>query len=227
MAGESIGAVVLAAGRGERLGSALPKAFVPVAGVAMVVRSIECLAAVREIDRIQPVVPSGAPALDSGGRVARAVVGGSERQDSVAAGLAALGDEIAWVVVHDAARCLVEVEDVRRVIAQAADTGAAVLARPASDTIKLVEHGVVRATLDRASCWAVQTPQVFRSELLREAHDKARADGLVGTDDAQLVERLGVDVRVVTGSEHNLKITHPSDVALAEQWLREAGEGQG
>ena len=216
---------MLAAGRGERLGSALPKAFVRVAGVAMVVRSIEALAAVREIDRIQPVVPADAPPLDSGGRVARAVVGGAQRQDSVAAGLAALGDEIAWVVVHDAARCLVEAEDVRRVIAQAAASGAAILARPASDTIKLVEHGVVRSTLERASCWAVQTPQVFRVALLREAHEKARADGLIGTDDAQLVERLGVDVHVVTGSPHNLKITHPSDLALAEQFLC-ASEGR-
>ncbi len=225
---EAVAALVLAAGRGERLGERLPKAFVRVGGVAMLSRSIERLLRVEQIERVQPVVPHDAPELAevaADPRIARSVVGGAERQHSVAAGLAALPSEVRWVVVHDAARCLVEPADVRRVIEQAAETGAAILARPASDTIKLVEAGAVTRTLDRATCWAVQTPQVFRAELLREAHDKAQADGFLGTDDAQLVERMGVEVRVVLGSERNLKITQPADLVLAEHWLREAGEG--
>lgn len=219
-----IGALILAGGRGERLGSPLPKAFVPVAGVPMLVRAVEALGAVGEIDRIQPVVPLKSPAVTLpalDGRVAPAVPGGAERQDSVAAGLAALGDDFGWVVVHDAARCLVSPDDVRRVIAAARASGAAILARPATDTLKRVKDGAIAETLDRSLCWAAQTPQVFRTELLREAHNRARADGFVGTDDAQLVERTGAVVSVVEGHERNLKITGPADLALAERWLEE------
>ena len=216
--------LVLAAGRGERLGAGVPKAFVEVAGRSLLARSVARLLEVEAIDRVQPVVPpqalSQAPPAE--GRVAAAVAGGAERQDSVAAGLAALPDQFGWVAVHDAARCLVEPEDVRRTLAEAQNCGAAVLAAPATDTIKLVEpDGRIERTLDRARCWAVQTPQVFRAELLRQAHDKARAEGFLGTDDAQLVERLGATVRVVRGGAYNLKITHPADLALAEQRLRD------
>ncbi|MEE2663312.1 MAG: 2-C-methyl-D-erythritol 4-phosphate cytidylyltransferase [Myxococcota bacterium] len=228
MRDEPVAALVLAAGRGERLGSELPKAFVPVGGVTMLGRSIERLLCVEQIGRVQPVVPHDAPELTgvaADPRIAGPVVGGAERQESVAAGLAALPREVRWVVVHDAARCLVEPADVRRVIEAAAETGAAILARPASDTIKLVSDGAVTRTLDRAACWAAQTPQVFRRDLLAEAHDKAQADGFLGSDDAQLVERLGVEIRVALGGERNLKITWPADLALAEQWLRSAGEG--
>jgi len=228
MADEPVAALVLAAGRGERLGSRLPKAFVPVGGVAMIRRSIERLLCVESIGRVRPVVPSAAPEIagvGGDGRIAPPVVGGAERQDSAAAGLAALPREVRWVVVHDAARCLVDPEDVRRVIDLAAETGAAILARPVSDTVKRVAAGTVTGTLDRDTCWAAQTPQVFRRDLLAEAHDKARADGFRGTDDAQLVERLGGEVRVVLGSERNLKITRPVDLALAEHWLRSTGEG--
>jgi len=223
-----VAVLVLAAGRGERFGSRLPKALVPVAGVPMLQRVIERLLEVDAIDLIQPVVPAEVVGeIDSPvPRVAAAIAGGAERQDSVAAGLAALPPEIEWVAVHDAARCLIEPEDVLRTLEEAQRSGAAILARPATDTIKLVnDEGLICETLERERCWAVQTPQVFRAEVLREAHAKARAEGFLGTDDAQLVERLGVAVRVVAGGERNLKITHRGDLALAEQWLREAAEG--
>jgi len=140
----------------------------------------------------------------------------------VAAGLEALPTGVEWVAVHDAARCLVTVEDVERVIAVAREHGAALLAVPARDTIKRVRNGAVAETPDRSECWAAQTPQVFRIEILREALDKARADSFLGTDDAQLVERLGVPVQIVPGSERNLKITLPEDLAMAERWLAQA-----
>jgi 2-C-methyl-D-erythritol 4-phosphate cytidylyltransferase len=220
-----VAAVVLAAGRGKRLGHALPKAFVKLLGRTLLEHSLAALAGASEVDLVQPVVASedldrfAGLALDDVPKLMPVVPGGDERQDSVAAGLAALGADVGWVAVHDAARCLVSREEVGRVIAAARGSGAALLAIPVRDTIKRVRDGLVLETPNRQECWAAQTPQVFRIELLREALDKARADGVVGTDDAQLVERLGAPVEVVEGSPSNLKITLPEDLTVAESWL--------
>ncbi|MBW2273596.1 MAG: 2-C-methyl-D-erythritol 4-phosphate cytidylyltransferase [Deltaproteobacteria bacterium] len=219
-------ALILAAGRGARLSHSLPKAFVPLLGKALVVRSLEGLAAVPEIDGVIPVVAQsdmerfGALDLSHIPKLLPPVVGGAERQDSVAAGLASLGEEVEMVAVHDAARCLVGRDEVSRVIAAAREMGAAILAQPVRDTIKRVRSGVVLGTPPREECWAAQTPQVFRVEILRDAMAKARAEGRIGTDDAQLVEQLGLPVRIVEGGPRNFKITLPEDLALAELWLR-------
>jgi len=125
------------------------------------------------------------------------------------------------VAVHDAARCLVSPSEVSRVIEAAARSGAALLALPARDTIKRVREGRVVESPERSECWAALTPQVFRVEILREALEKARAEGFAGTDDSQLVERLGIEVEVVKGSARNLKITLPDDLAIAAAWLEE------
>jgi 2-C-methyl-D-erythritol 4-phosphate cytidylyltransferase len=218
-------ALVLAAGRGERLGASLPKAFVPLAGRPLLLHALDALDAVEELERLLPVIPADAleryrqAVAGAPRRLAAPVVGGRERQDSVRAGLAALpvGTELA--LVHDAARPLVRPDAVRRVVAAARATGAAILAVPARDTIKRVAGGRVVGTPPRAECWAAQTPQVFRVEILREALAKAEADGVVGTDDSQLVEALGVEVRVVPGDPDNLKVTGPEDLALAERLL--------
>lgn len=224
-----VAALVLAAGRGERLGAPVPKAFLPLAGRPLVVRALEALAARPEVECIVPVLPEleiarfRALARDYAGaeKVAEPVAGGAERQDSMRSGLAALPPGIELVAVHDAARPLVRPGDVGRVIAAAARTGAALLAVPVRDTLKRVRDGRVEETLSRAACWAAQTPQVFRLALLREALAKAEAEGFLGTDDAQLVERLGAPVEVVEGDASNLKITWPEDVALAEAlWSR-------
>jgi 2-C-methyl-D-erythritol 4-phosphate cytidylyltransferase len=228
----STAALVLAAGRGERLGAGLPKALVSLAGVPLVVRAVEAIAAVPEIERVVPVVPPGElarfAALLSGvagaHKLAPPVEGGRERQDSVRAGLASLADDTAWVAVHDAARALVRGADVSRVIAAARRHGAALLAVPLRDTMKRVRDGRVLETPPRAECWAAQTPQVFAARLLREALAKADAEGFLATDDAQLVERLGAPVAVVEGEVGNLKITTPEDLAAAEVLLRARGE---
>lgn len=219
-----IAALVLAAGRGERLRSALPKAFVPLAGRSLLARSLEALARVSEIDLVVPVVAAdemdrfAAGAAERAGlpKLAPPVAGGRERQASMAAGLAALPPDVMLVAVHDAARPLVRAADVSRVIAAARESGAALLVTPVIDTVKRVRGGVVLDTPERAEHYAAQTPQVFRVELLREALEKARADGVVATDDAQLVERLGVVVRAVEGDPTNRKITRPEDLAWAE-----------
>ena len=220
-------ALVLAAGRGERLGAAVPKAFVSLRKQSLLERSLDALSVAPGVACTVPVVAAGdldryrELSLDGVANLLEPVAGGAERQDSMAAGLEALPDSIRWVAVHDAARCLVSERDVAAVIEAAHRGGAAILAERSRDTIKRVREGRIVETPDRQECWAAQTPQVFAVEILREALDKARAQGRVGTDDAQLVEDLGVEVHVVESRDPNPKITTPTDLAWAERWLAE------
>ena len=227
-----VAALVLAAGRGERLGVSLPKAFVSLCGRSLLERSLDALARASEVDLVVPVIASvdqelyAELDLSSIPKLAEPVVGGTERQDSVAAGVAALPADVELVAVHDAARCLVSRSEVSRVIEAAARSGAALLALPVRDTIKRVREARVIETPERSECWAALTPQVFRVEILREALEKARAEGFAGTDDSQLVERLGVEVEVVEGSARNSKITLPKDLQIAAAWLEEEEAGE-
>lgn len=227
---ELTAAILAAAGRGRRLGT-VPKALLPFAGRTLLEHT---LAAVLEPDEIHAgvvVVPGEhlAAARELAVRhpkVTAVLPGGEERQDSVAAGLAAVGDAV-WVVVHDAARPLVSAGLVRRVLEAARETGAATAALPARDTVKLVGAGMVTETLDRERIWLAQTPQAFRRALLRDAHERARREGLRATDDATLVEAVGAPVRVVPGDPLNFKVTTAEDLALAEVLVRErAGAGE-
>ena len=155
-------------------------------------------------------------------------MGGAERQDSMAAGLAALPAGVSHVAVHDAARPLVRPEAVERVVRAAKRDGAAILAVPVRDTIKRVRGGRVVETPERSECFAAQTPQVFRLEILREALAKAAIDAFVGTDDAQIVEALGVAVTVVAGDVENLKVTLASRPGgRPSACCGRAGEGSG
>ena len=232
----TVAALVLGAGSGSRLresaprATALPaKAFVALAGKSLIARSIDAVCASGACDWIQPVLPSAdlarwpevARELADARRVAAPVAGGATRQASTRAGLAALPAGVAFVAVHDAARPLVLPADVARVVAEARAHGAALLAAPLRDTIHTIEEGAIAATPARESLVAALTPQVFRIELLREALDKAEQAGMVATDDAALVARLGVRVRVVLGSPDNLKITTAADLLLAERLLAE------
>ena len=225
----SVAALVLAAGRGERLGHALPKAFVPLAGTTLVERSIRALAGAGVFDVIQPVV--AAADLDLWAEIDLAdlpglrepVPGGAERQDSMRAGLAALPDETAFVAVHDAARCLVTATDLRAVVAAARESGAALLGERSRDTLKRVVDGRVVETPPREEMWAAQTPQVIRRDWLEEAMDEAVRKGRLGTDDAQLVEWTGHTVTMVEATAPNPKITRPEDLRMAEALLE--GEG--
>lgn len=220
-----VAALVLGAGRGERLGHDLPKAFVPLAGRPLIAHALATLCACPSIDTVLPVVPAsqqGDPALAGHPKLAPAVAGGDSRQDSLAAGLAALADDVGWVAVHDAARPRVRPEAVERVVAAARETGAALLAVPLTDTVKRVRAGRVVETPPRDELWAAQTPQVFRVDWLREGLAKARAEGRLATDCSQLVEALGVEVAIVPGDADNAKVTSAADLARAERAL--AGE---
>lgn len=225
-------AVLVAGGAGTRLAAGRPKALVSLADVPMAVLAARALADSGAFCAIFPVLPASSCSpstvpvgLEDIAGCRPPVAGGATRQDSVWAGLEVLGDEIEWVAIHDAARPLVRPDDVGRVVAAAQREGAAILAAPVADTLKLVEAGRVVATPDRAGCFAAQTPQVFRVDWLREAHAKARNDGFVGTDDADLVERFGKTVYVVEGQPENRKITHPDDLLWAEALLRRRSVG--
>lgn len=207
-------ALVVAAGRGERLGSGRPKAFVMLAGRPMLDWSVDVLRRVGSIDRIVVALPPGEAAPDG----CLGVAGGAVRSASVRAALAvAVGDP---VVVHDAARPLIETGLVERVLAGLGDGDCAVAAAPVIDTIKQAgAGGVVERTLDRAGLWAVQTPQAFRREALERALAVEDDVLAAATDDAWLVERQGGTVRVVESPRENLKVTTAVDLALAELLL--------
>ena len=217
-----VAAIIPAGGVGSRFGARTPKQFLrlgPATILAATVRHFARHPAVR-------VVVVAAP----GAWVARArrilapvakdasltvVAGGRTRQDSVWLALQAAPEDAEIVVVHDAVRPLITRHLIDAVVRAAAAEGAAICALPIMETVKRVRAKRVEATLDRSELWAVQTPQAFRADLLREAHEKARRDGVVGTDDAVLVERLGHPVRVVHGLVENVKITTPADLRRA------------
>lgn len=215
-------AILVAAGRGERMGKEQPKAFLDLAGVPLLLRAARALEASPSVSRLVAVVPEGqlgeAKRLLTGLVKLHAVVaGGERRQDSVLAGLAAVPADFDGVVlVHDAARPLVDVELVEAVAQQAAATGAALPVLPLVDTVKRVRGGQVIETLERAELGGAQTPQGFRAALLREACEAAARAGLAITDEAMAVERLGRPVYAVPGSPRNRKITTPEDLAWAE-----------
>jgi 2-C-methyl-D-erythritol 4-phosphate cytidylyltransferase len=154
----------------------------------------------------------------------RVVAGGDSRQESVENALRSLRPDTGLVAVHDAVRPFIELETIHKVFDEAAEFGAAIVAVPATDTVKQVARGTdhvrIRATLPREKLVMAQTPQVFRYDLLVRAFQSARADGFAGTDESSLVERLDVEVTVVMGNDHNIKITKPGDMELARLFLR-------
>lgn len=154
----------------------------------------------------------------------RVVAGGSDRQGSVYNGLLALSSEADIVIIHDAVRPFVEQRAVLESIEAARTFGAATVAVPVVDTVIAVgDGGTVRETLDRRELWAVQTPQTFQYDTILKAHEQAEKDGVRATDDAELVRRLGQDVKIVRGSPDNIKITRPHDLMVAEQILKKRG----
>lgn len=227
----SVAAIVPAAGRGDRLGPGQPKALRTLGGVPLLVHAIHALAQARLVEHVIVAAPPeevaqvrALLALEELGAEISVVAGGAERQESVALALDTLAESVDIVLVHDAARPLAPSELVDAV-AQAVRDGAdaAIPALPVADTIKRVEAGVtsetVTETLDRGALRAIQTPQGFRRHVLAEAHAAAARDGILATDDAGLVERLGVKVAVVPGSEEALKVTRPLDLVIAEAIL--------
>jgi len=226
--------LLLAAGRGTRLGADVPKAFLQLGGDTLLVHSaarllaaVPATATCEVVVLVQPedraeLVPSCLPRLRAvlpDGVEPKIVDGGATRQESMERGLMATAEDADLVCVHDAARALVPVERTRECLQTALAVGGALLAIPAADTLKRVRDGRVVETLDRSPIWYAQTPQVARRDWFVQAAAKARETGFQVTDDVSLLEHAGLDVAVVSGTAGNLKITRPDDLPLAEALL--------
>ena len=221
-----VSVILPAAGRGKRMQAGVNKVFLRLMGKPILFHTLRVFAAVPEVQEI--IVVTGAEEVEplrralqglglfrEAAKSVKVVAGGSERQYSVWNGLKASSEASDVILVHDAARPLVSHATIEAVIEAAREHGAAVAAVPEKNTVKVVEDGVVTATPDRSTLWAVQTPQGFSRSLLMAANEKAESDGFLGTDDASLVERYGARVHVVMDSYQNIKVTTPEDLVVA------------
>ena len=219
------GAVIVAAGSASRMGG-IDKVMAPLGGEPMIVRTVR---AFQECDAIREIVVVTRPDLilpimelcHSFDKVQAVVAGGSSRQESVKLGLNTLSSKVKLAAVQDGARPLITWQVIDRAVRAAHSFGAAAPAIPVKDTIKEAAGGVVKKTPDRATLFAVQTPQVFDFDLLRAAMKKVDQDGVQVTDDCSAVEYLGMTVKLVEGDERNLKVTTPLDLKIAEMLLEE------
>jgi 2-C-methyl-D-erythritol 4-phosphate cytidylyltransferase len=223
-------AILVAAGRGERMGGGRPKAFLSIGGKTILLRAALAFEAAASIDAIVVVVPfdqihEAAEALQSITKLHGVVAGGALRQDSVLAGMKGAPDGFDGVVlVHDAARPLIEPSLIDAVARAAHERGAALPVLGLVDTVKRVRGGRVVETLDRAELAGAQTPQGFRFELLARAYEEAFRDRVTVTDEAMAVERIREPVVALPGSARNRKLTTPEDLAWAEGVLRMEAE---
>ncbi|MFC1934880.1 2-C-methyl-D-erythritol 4-phosphate cytidylyltransferase [Chloroflexota bacterium] len=217
--GQKVGAVIVAAGGSQRMGG-IDKLLVQLGGEPLLLHATRPFQESSLVSQVVVVVGSEnkerCQYLVAGGewsKVSDVCLGGERRQDSVAVGLERL-ERCDWVIIHDGARPLVTVDLIERGLMVAQETGAAVAAVPVTDTIKVAgDDKIVSRTLSRKELWAVQTPQVFRADIMTEAYLKA--EGSV-TDDASLVEKLGYRVKLYMSSYDNIKVTTHHDLALAE-----------
>jgi 2-C-methyl-D-erythritol 4-phosphate cytidylyltransferase len=225
-------AVVPAAGRGTRFGGDLPKQYLQVAGTPVIAHALDTVLAHAAVRGAVVAIADGDPHwpgwAQRGGKPVHACVGGRERADSVLAALRALppeaGDD-AWIVVHDAARPNLAASDLERLLAAAfASRDGAILAAPVRDTLKRsAAEAVIERTEPRERLWRALTPQVFRRRALADALQAAAADGVVVTDEAMAMERVGARVLLVEGREDNIKVTMPADLALVEFLISRSG----
>jgi 2-C-methyl-D-erythritol 4-phosphate cytidylyltransferase len=228
-------AIVVAAGKGTRLGGERPKQFLALQGIPVIIHTLRQFERSEEIDEVITVLPAG----DTAGfeslaqqfalqKARRVVAGGATRAQSVRNGLAAIPNaEI--VAVHDGVRPLVTSDEIDKTVVAAGKTGAAILTAPVADTIKRIEGSRIIETVPRAELRRALTPQCFRFEILKHAYEKLdelEAAGFEITDESLLVERLGIEVVTVEGSARNIKITNQEDLVLAEAMLQSVVSGQ-
>ena len=224
---QKVGAIIAAAGSSWRMGG-VDKMFALLGGKPVLARVIDTFQKCKSVDQIVVVVSkenlerSQQLVTEQGWpKVTEVCLGGERRQDSVAAGLKRL-NSCHWVVIHDGARPLVTVDLIHRGLEAARETGAAVAGVPVTDTIKVAsDAGVILKTPPRQNLWAVQTPQVFRFDIITKAYQQAKAEV---TDDATLVERLGYKVKLYMGAYDNIKVTTPDDLVLAEALWQKHGK---
>ena len=228
MSEENLALIVPAAGSGKRLGTELPKPYLIVNGKTILQHTLENFIGVSGLtevvistseayrERSEKIINELFPKLQT-----KVVLGGKERQDSILNAINALSAEIGFVAIHDAVRPLIETEHIRKCFQEAKISGAAIVAVPAKDTVKVSgKDGFVTGTPDRNMLWHAQTPQIFEIELLKKAYSNARKKNIFGTDDSFLVEQVGGNVGLIEGSWRNFKITYPLDLEFAEYLLK-------
>ncbi|HWQ30432.1 MAG TPA: 2-C-methyl-D-erythritol 4-phosphate cytidylyltransferase [Negativicutes bacterium] len=218
-------AIVLAAGKGNRMNAGMNKQFIPILGKPLLAHTLEVFQACSLVDSIILVAGRGELELcrqlivEAYGfsKVDKLIEGGSERQESVYKGLLALETDCGVVMIHDGARPIFTGNLIERCIAGAEKYGAVSAGMPAKETVKILDgKGFVKYTPQRELVWITQTPQAFRRDLIRKAHENAIAEGISGTDDASLVEILGEKVKMLESSYENIKVTTPEDIIVAE-----------
>lgn len=224
-------AIIVAAGKGSRMKGPTRKQYQELSGRPVLSYSLIAFDTCTLIEEIVLVVPKKdiddcqnkiISMLNLKKRV-QVVPGGDHRQDSVYKGLLSVDKNSDIVVIHDGVRPLIRSEDVTACIHCAKNVGACILGTPASDTLKRVEKSqMIEETLDRGKIWLTQTPQAFKYDLILKAHEAAQRNGIIGTDDASLVERLGENVKIIKGNKYNIKITVPEDLAVANALIAAA-----
>ena len=220
-----VGAIIPAAGSGKRIGASVAKQFLEIQGEPLLHHTLSVFASCKLVDYVVLVMPLadvnqvGKTWLSKYEIVREVVVGGEQRQDSVYNGFNSLEEATDIVVVHDGVRPFTTPQMLTATIEEAEQHGAAITAIPVSDTIKQVVDGFVKQTISRDGLWRVQTPQAFQYGLLQQAFKKAQEDSYYGTDEGALIEYLGERIKIVPGSELNIKITRKEDLILGENLL--------
>ena len=228
-------AIVVAAGKGTRLGGNRPKQFLELDGIPVIIRTLRQFDCSREIDEVVVVLPAAEtsgfhPLAQQFGlqKLTRVIAGGETRAQSAQRGLSVIG-EADVIAVHDGVRPFVTPAEIDRVVSAAHADGAAILVAPVADTIKEINGDYIVRTLPRSQLRRALTPQCFRFDILKRAYDQlaeAEAEGIDVTDDCLLVERLGVQIVTVEGSARNIKITREEDLVIGEAVLRSVVSGQ-
>ena len=220
-----VSAIIVAAGQGIRMKGTMRKQYLDLSGRPVLAHSIMTFDSCSLVDEILLVIPKEdveycqnkiLSLLDLNNQI-NLECGGDKRQDSVYNGLKATTKNTETVVIHDGVRPFIQPEDLKQCILVSKKYGACILGTPASDTLKRADKSnIIETTLSRENIWLAQTPQAFKYDLILKAHETARRDGYVGTDDASLVERMGEDVKIINGGKFNIKITKKEDLPIAK-----------
>jgi len=224
-------AIIVAGGSGNRMGNSRSKQYLLLGGVPILVHTLRTFERASAINHIILVVPENDIDYTRHSiieqyqisKVKQIVAGGRQRQDSVRNGLDIVSDENEIVVIHDGVRPFVSEETINASVQKAFEEDAVTVGVAVKDTVKSVDrNGLIKKTLKRDTMWLTQTPQAFKIEIIKRAYQRAYEDNIYGTDDASLVERIDIKVRMINGSYDNIKITTPEDLELGEYLLRKS-----
>lgn len=223
-----ITALIVAGGKGARMGAGMNKVFLKLGSKEILARTAEAFEVNPRINEIVVVtgksdIKTASDILSGISKLSAVVEGGAERQQSVYNGLMVLGGDI--VLIHDGARSLIGQDEIDRVIDDCQNFGAAALGVPCKDTLKSAsDDGFISGTVDRDKTYQIQTPQAFKTDIIKDLHKKAASDGLTVTDDCAIAEHYGIKVKITEGSYDNIKLTTPEDIAVGEMILKRRSE---